>query len=281
MDSNKKGQIIGWLGALLVHVGVIGLLILITFTLRPKEELGGVPVLLGNVDEAAGFDDPSLVDVEVMPEEATDVDPTELPEVSEQDLITQTDEESVALKPERKPEKKTDKPKPVKKPEKTAQEKAAEAQRLKEEKAEKERREAAEAAKKRVSGAFGKGAQMGGSKGSATAGEGVEGSRNGHATVGAQSGSAGYGTFDLGGRSIGQGGLPRPVYNVQEEGRVVVNITVVPSGVVVATSINKRTNTVNPVLRKAAEDAAKRARFNEVDGFNNQTGTITYYFKLK
>lgn len=281
MDNSKKGQIIGFLGALLVHVGVIALLILITFTLRPKEELGGVPVVMGNVDEAAGFDDPSLVDVEVMPEEATDVDLAEVPEVSEQDLITQTEEESVALKPERKPEKKTDKPKPVKKPEKTAQEKAAEAQRLKEAKAEKERREAAEAAKMRVSGAFGKGAQMSGSKGSATAGEGVEGSRNGHASVGAKSGSAGYGTFDLGGRSIGQGGLPRPVYNVQEEGRVVVNITVIPSGVVVATSINKRTNTVSPALRKAAEDAAKRARFNEVDDFNNQTGTITYYFKLK
>lgn len=281
MDNSKKGQIIGFLGALLVHVGVIALLILITFTLRPKEELGGVPVVMGNVDEAAGFDDPSLVDVEVMPEEATDVDLAEIPEVSEQDLITQTEEESVALKPERKPEKKTDKPKPVKKPEKTAQEKAAEAQRLKEAKAEKERREAAEAAKMRVSGAFGKGAQMSGSKGSATAGEGVEGSRNGHASVGAKSGSGGYGTFDLGGRSIGQGGLPRPVYDVQEEGRVVVNITVIPSGVVVATSINKRTNTVSPALRKAAEDAAKRARFNEVDDFNNQTGTITYYFKLK
>ena len=30
-----------------------------------------------------------------------------------------------------------------------------------------------------------------------------------------------------------------------------------------------------------AEDAAKKARFNAVDGVNNQTGTITYYFNLR
>lgn len=87
--------------------------------------------------------------------------------------------------------------------------------------------------------------------------------------------------FNLGGRSIGEGGLPRPVYNVQDEGKVVVTITVNPAGQVIATSINRQTNTVNPALRKAAEDAAKKARFNTVSGLNNQTGTITYYFNLK
>ena len=81
--------------------------------------------------------------------------------------------------------------------------------------------------------------------------------------------------------SIGEGGLPRPVYNVQEEGRVVVSITVNPAGQVIATSINRQTNTVNAALRKAALDAAKKARFNAVEGVNNQTGTITYYFNLR
>ncbi len=75
--------------------------------------------------------------------------------------------------------------------------------------------------------------------------------------------------------------VPMPVYNVQDEGRVVVTITVNPAGQVISTSINKRTNTVNASLRKAAEEAARKARFNQVDGVNNQTGTITYYFKLK
>ena len=65
------------------------------------------------------------------------------------------------------------------------------------------------------------------------------------------------------------------------EGRVVVTITVNPAGKVIHTSINKRTNTANAALRKAAEDAARKATFNAVGGVNNQTGTITYYFKLK
>ena len=169
-------------------------------------------------------------------------------------------------------------PKPEK-PEKTEAEKAEEARKLAEAKAERERREAEEAARKRVAGAFGKGAQMG-SKGT-TEGTGIQGSPTGNAPEGASSGTGGYGTFDLGGRSIGQGGLPRPAYNVQDEGIVVVSITVNPAGHVIATSIDRKTNTINSALRKAAEDAAKKARFNAVSGLNNQTGTITYYFKLK
>ena len=250
MNIKRKSEYIGALGALLVHVAIIALLILVSFAIpHPDEEAGGVPVMMGDVDAAYGNYDPStMVDVEVLPEEV----PAPQPE-----------------------------PKVAKKPEKTPEEKAAEAKKLAEEKAERERKAAAEAASKRVAGAFGKGSQMGGSKGTATSGEGVEGSKDGNSSTGAKSGVGGYGTFNLGGRSIGEGGLPRPVYNVQEEGRVVVSITVNPAGHVIATSINRLTNTVNSTLRKAAEDAAKKARFNAVDGVNNQTGTITYYFNLK
>lgn len=262
-DRRKKGEFVGALGALLVHVAVIALLILVSFTVpQPDEDAGGVPVMLGNVESARGFDDPSLVDVDILPEEPEAPAPAETqPELpSEQDLLTQTEEETVVLKPKTEPKKETVKPKevvkpkePVKKPEKTEAEKAAEAKRLAEEKAERERKAAEEAAKKKVANAFGKGAQMGGSNG----------------------------TFDLGGRSLGTGSLPKPAYNVPEEGRVVVNITVNPAGVVIGTSINPQTNTVNSTLRKAAEDAAKKARFNTVEGPNNQTGTITYYFNLR
>lgn len=95
------------------------------------------------------------------------------------------------------------------------------------------------------------------------------------------SGAAGYGTWDLGGRDM-LGELPRPAYNgIQEEGRVVVNITVNPEGSVIDTRINNRTNTTNVQLRNAAVEAARRTKFNSIGGKNNQTGTITYYFKLK
>ncbi len=93
-------------------------------------------------------------------------------------------------------------------------------------------------------------------------------------------GVGGYGTWDLGGREI-IGSFPRPSYNIQEEGRVVVTITVNPKGEVIETRINNRTNTTNVQLRNAAEEAARKTKFNAIDGKNNQTGTITYYFKLK
>ncbi len=159
-------------------------------------------------------------------------------------------------------------------------EKRAEAEKAAAEKKAAAERAAAEAAAKKIAGAFGKGTQMG-NKGTGTTGSGLEGSPTGNSSEGKSGGVGGYGTFDLNGRSLGSGGLPMPVYNVQDEGRVVVTITVNPAGQVISTSINKRTNTVNASLRKAAEEAARKARFNQVDGVNNQTGTITYYFKLK
>ena len=290
MDRRKKGEYVGALGALLVHVAVIALLSLVSFTVpQPDEDAGGIPVMMGNVDAARGFDDPSLVDVDVLDEEAPAPAQTQPELPSEQDLLTQTEEESVTLKPKtEEPKKETVKPKevvkpkkPVKKPEKTEAEKAAEAKRLAAAKAERERIAAEEAARKKVAGAFGKGSQMTGNKGTSAGGTGTEGSKEGNSSTGAKTGTGGYGTFDLGGRSLGTGSLPKPAYNVQEEGRVVVNITVNPAGQVVATSINPQTNTVNSVLRKAAEDAARKARFNTVDGVTNQTGTITYYFNLR
>lgn len=276
MESKKKGKYIGILGALLVHVAFVALLILLTIAIPTPLPESGVTVMMGNTDEAAGNADPSLVAVDVMPQEMTPATPPQ--EAVEQEIITQATEETVAIAPKAKPKK--EQPKQVKKPEKSAAELAAQAQKLAEARAEQERKAASEAASKLVAGAFGKGTEMG-SKGTASSGTGTEGSRDGNSSTGAKSGVGGYGTFNLGGRSIGTGGLPRPAYNVQEEGKVVVSITVNPAGQVISTSINRLTNTVNTTLRKAAEDAAKKARFNTVEGLNNQTGTITYFFNLR
>ena len=94
-------------------------------------------------------------------------------------------------------------------------------------------------------------------------------------------GEGNYGTWDMGGREI-IGGLPTPsIQGIQEEGRGVVTITVNPEGNVIDTRINNRTNTTNLRLRQAAEQAAMKTKFNAVNGRDNQTGTITYYFQLK
>lgn len=278
MNEKKKAKYMGMLGVLLTVLLAALLLLLLGFEVpRPQEE-GGMPVMLGQVSEAGGWADMKLTEVDVQP--AAPEAPVEPPVEEPQELMTQESEESVAVKPaQKKPmEKKPTETKP--KPVKTKEQIEAEARAKAEAEAEAKRKAAEEEARKKVTGAFGKGAQMGG-QGAAT-GKGQQGSVTGNATTGASQGEGGYGSFSLGGRSLGPGGLPRPVYDVPEEGRVVVTITVNPQGVVVSTSIDaRRTNTVNARLRRAAEDAARKARFNWVEGVNNQQGSITYYFNLK
>ena len=123
--------------------------------------------------------------------------------------------------------------------------------------------------------------EEGNSQGDAGSGTGNQGSPFGNSDHGANEGVGGYGSFNLNGRSIGAGGLPRPAYTIQEEGRIVINITVDPKGNVIFAEIGKGTNIDNGSMRKSALDAAKRAKFNSISGANNQSGTITYLYKLK
>ena len=85
-----------------MHVVVIALLILVGFTLPEQSEEGGVPVMMGETPDAWGAADPSLVEVETMPEEAA----PEMPEEAEQEMLTQEDEETVAIKPKAEEKKK-------------------------------------------------------------------------------------------------------------------------------------------------------------------------------
>lgn len=280
----KKNKITGLVGTIVLHVILLVLLWLITISLPQVQEEGGVPVMLGNAEFSQGNADPyTLTDVDILNEpeapapDATEPEAVPTPQVKEE-IITQDEEETVAV-PKKEPKKETPRKEEVKPKEKTEAEKRAEAEKAAAAKKAAAEKVAAEAAARKIAGAFGKGTRMG-NKGTGTSGSGLEGSPTGNAAEGKSSGVGGYGTFDLNGRSLG-GSLPMPVYNVQDEGRVVVTITVNPAGQVISTSINKRTNTVNASLRKAAEEAARKARFNSVDGVNNQTGTITYYFKLK
>ena len=254
-----KNQIQGAFATLLVHTLVVLLLVAFKLNVPVLEEESGIPVTLGNVAQAQGhtesyqFTEVSSIKSDVPNiKNAPQTQPQ--PQVNEP-LVTQPDEPTVNMP--------------------TAEE--IEAQK----RAEAER-QAAERAAQQMASAFGKGFEMG-NKGEAIEQpvEGTQGTETGVSSAEKAVGIGVQGTFDLNGRSISGKGLPIPVNTIQDEGRVVVNITVNPAGQVIATSINRRTNTVNPELRKAAEDAAKRAHFNGIDGVDNQTGTITYYFKLR
>lgn len=274
----KNSRIQGIVGTVIVHLVILLILLFVFIHGTEVQEEGGVSVMLGNTELSQGDSDPyTLTEVDILnepqmesvPEQTSDVEP------SEQEMITQDVEETVAVTPQKKKDttKKTEKEQPKRTvPEKTREQIEAEKKAAAE-------KAAAEAAAKKIAGAFGKGTTMG-SKGSGTTGKGIEGSPTGNGNVGKSTGVGGVGSWDLNGRSL-NGSLPVPVYNVQDEGRVVVTITVNPAGKVISTSINKRTNTVNAALRRAAEEAARKATFNTISGVNNQTGTITYYFKLR
>jgi TonB family protein len=89
-------------------------------------------------------------------------------------------------------------------------------------------------------------------------------------------------THNLSGRSV-VGGFPSPAYNSQNQGIVVVEVTVNQDGKVTkATATGKGSTVSDDKLWKAAEEAAKKARFNvKKDAPISQVGTITYVFSLK
>ena len=79
------------------------------------------------------------------------------------------------------------------------------------------------------------------------------------------------------------GNLPRPVYNVQESGIVVVDIWVDNYGnVAKAVPGGDGTTVLDKTLHAAARKAALETHFNmSADAPAMQQGTITYYFNLK
>lgn len=116
-----------------------------------------------------------------------------------------------------------------------------------------------------------------------TFGPGNQGSPGGSANVdkyGPGSGTGNGTSYNLDGRSGLS--LPKPFYPGNEEGIVVVQVTVDKNGTVTKAEPGvKGSNTANPELIAAAKKAALQAKFN-VD--NNapafQVGTITYRFVL-
>lgn len=281
------------LGTLLVHAVLVALLFWLTLSAPQQEMLPqeGVPVLLGNVEDAFGQDDPGFSqESEAASEEAAPADVEISQPASEK--VSQQVEKSAAVPAEKSQSSQpliTQKEKSVALAEKKAAEEAAAKRRAAEEarrreqeeaeararaeaarKAEAERR-AAQAASDRVKNRFGTGASAGSS--GITSGSGTQGIPSGNSRTGQPVAS-------LPGRSPKS--LPLPAYPGNEEGDVVVRITVNAAGRVVSASIQTSgTNTSNAALRSAALAAARRATFNAVSGAPNITGKITYRFRLQ
>jgi len=263
----------------------------------------GIMVNFGDSETGFGMEEPAPGDPQPAPDPVESASPKQIvqppsnknvPPVDDDDVLTQDDEETVAVKtPVKKKEIKK-----VVDPEKqrldeAARIKKAEDLRIKREQEQLLAQAAAEERKigeinKRAKNVFG-----GGGKGSpdskstsqgVTYGPGNQGSPGGVANSdnygpGGGTGDSGV-SFSLDGRTAQS--LPKPEFLGNEDGKVVVMVTVDKSGRVTKADAGvKGSNTTNPELLAAAKKAALEARFN-VDGTASsfQTGTITYRFVL-
>jgi TonB family protein len=256
-------------GTIVIHVLVAILLLFAALrTIVPDEE-EGVLVNFGNVNAAAGLFEPRG---RVSQNVEAPSEPSVPAQTKPEEMISQDMEETIALTDRRKAEE---------------QKKKEDAERRERERLEAERRRREEEQRQReqaiseqVSGAFGSGDTQSESQGDDT-GTGNQGNPFGNADTGENQGVGGMGEFSLSGRILRGGGLPRPAYNVREEGRIVIDITVDPAGNVILAEIGKGTNIDDASLRASAKEAAKRAKFNKIRETNNQSGTITYRYSLK
>ena len=270
----NKDDIYSIIGSILFHLIIFILLwFMVLRSVIPGEE-GGILVNFGNIDLAAGTFEPRYTG-NTLPTETTLPPPTTpTNESADEEVLTQNIEESVAVDEEKK---KQEEDRRLAEERERVQREEAERRRQEEE----QRLQREESIRNRVAGAFGTGQADDANQGSANAGSGNQGSPFGNSDQGENEGVGGYGSFNLNGRSIGAGGLPRPDYTIQEEGRIVINITVNPNGDVISTEIGRGTNIDNLSMRNSAMDAARRAKFNRISGTNNQTGTITYRYSLR
>lgn len=116
-----------------------------------------------------------------------------------------------------------------------------------------------------------------------TQGSGTQGDPNGNPNshnYSGNGGGSGSGSFNLNGRSAVA--LPKPEYNSNQQGKIVVKIWVDQQGRVTRVDAPAQGSTISagPMVEQA-KNAAKRARFNaSADAPEQQIGTITYIFKI-
>lgn len=249
-SKEKKDRGIAAAGTIIVHALIVLVLFLMAFkTPLPLPGEEGVEVDLGMMNQGMGNIQPEKP---AIPEAAQ---PEQPQTKSEEDIVSQNDEEAPAIE---KPKVTKPKPetKPVEQPKPTVNNRAM------------------------YHGS--NNPQAGGSEG-ITGQPGDQGKPNGLAGVRQYEGNGGRGNgtgFDLGGR--GAKSLHRPNDDFSEEGIVVVNIFVNREGKVVRAEVAKKgTTVINNDMRQKAVQAALRSTFAaDPNAPEEQRGTITYTFVI-
>ena len=263
MTQNQRNRVIAIATTIVLHAVVLFILATIVLKSEPvMEDFGGVFVQMGYIDEAQGTFEPYMPEpVEPLVETP---EPESLDEPAIEELITQESEETIALEEKKKRE------------EEERRRREEQLKREAEERLLAEQREKEQRVSNVMQNAFG--TTSNGSRGNAEQGAGVQGTSTGNASTGVSQGIGGWGDFSLQGRKCLD--LPKPHYNSNVEGTVIVEITVDKEGTVVAATV-KVGSAPSEALRVAALEAAKKARFDRSAKNVAQMGTITYRFKQR
>ena len=275
MTKKQERHIVATIGTVLFMVLVFLLLwFLRLFAVAPEQE-EGIEVAFGEVEEAGGY----------MPEQSEAVPlpapepaaPEQVSAPSDNDLMTQEDEEALALRREQERKERERKQAEMERLQREREEKARiEAERKAREAAEAERK-AKEAEAVANANKFG---SLFGNTGNTTGsgdsqGSGQKGNPIGHGSSGVRDGRIN----GLGGRNIRNGKLPEPTCEFQHYGVVVVKIRIDKEGNIINAVNAAGTNTSDQQMIQCAINAIKNTKWTAGDGIAE--GTITYTFNVK
>lgn len=286
-QSNNNAKIYAIIGTLVFHVLVFALFLFVVFKtpLPPFPDTGppGMEVNFGTSDDGMGDVQPENYTGENAQSDENNSEPENNPNVDEEALITQETEDAPEVKKVEPKEKKevkvavvkpveTKKEEPKKEPERTANSNAM-----------------YKGKTKSNGGSGGEGetnkpGDQGKLYGSRDVKNHGEGTGTGNTPGNGGNGSSGNGSgisFSLAGRKKVQ--LPVPKSSFQEEGKVVVEITVDREGKVTNAKPGvKGSTTTDPQLMAIAKKAALEAKFNkDPEAAELQKGQIIYNFILK
>ncbi len=277
MSTVKKSELYGAIGTIIVNGIIILLLILFGLTMDPPVVPDpGIEISFG--DGMVGA--PAPVETVSEPQPETQVPasvPQPTPPVSApEEAITQEDP-SIAIAAEKK-----------RREEQAHQEQIRqemlEQQRIEAERKAEEARQAAEAkaaadraAKAAKANAMAAGAFGGG--GNSAAGEGVGGGGKGNVPGNPLGhGNAGGNSWSLAGRNLNSK-FYKPSYVGNQEGRILVSITVNKNGTVIAAEIKRGTTISDEGLREECKAAARKLKFSpDPKKVGNVIGEIIYRF---
>ncbi len=267
MSKQKKSHIIASIGTAIFLLLLFLLLWFVYINAPQIEEDEGIMVSFGTMQEAGGMQaEPAMAAPAV-----TTAPPPTPSAPSQNDLMTQEDEEALAMAKQREEENKRKAAEEAERIRKQKEaEAAAEAERIAQEKALAEQRakeqQAIENANK-LGSLFGQSASSNTGSGD-TAGSGAKGNPVGKGTSGGNA-------WSLNGRNL-RGSLAKPNAAGVQEGTVIVEIRVNAAGKVIS-AVAKGGTISETATRRAACDAAYKATFSE--GKGEVFGTITYTFK--